>query len=58
MHIIVWLLLIARDLCRWYPFSLVLVLLLGAANNGSLTLANSLIQLLVPDELRGRVMSL
>lgn len=52
------LLLIALSFSRWYPLSLVLVLLVGAANNGYLTLANSLIQLIVPDELRGRVMSL
>ena len=52
------LLLVALAFSRWYPLSLLLVLLVGVTNTGYMTLANSLIQLLVPDELRGRVMSL
>ena len=56
--IIFGLLLIALALSTWYPLFLLLVLLVGGTNSGYLTLANTLIQLLVPDELRGRVMSL
>lgn len=52
------LLLVIFALSNWYLLSLVLVALIGAANNGYLTLTNSLIQLLVPEKIRGRVMSL
>lgn len=51
-------LIIALALSNWYQLSMILVFFIGAANIGFLTLVNSLIQLLVPDELRGRVLSL
>jgi len=52
------LLLIALSLSSWYPLFITLIFLAGVANSGYLTLTNTLIQLLVPDNLRGRVMSL
>lgn len=42
----------------WYPLSLFLVFVAGAANRGYLTLVNSLLVSIVPEELRGRVLSL
>lgn len=51
-------LLSALAFSNWYPVSIILVFLAGVANSGYLTLTNTLVQLLVPDELRGRVMSL
>lgn len=45
-------------LSRWLALSLVLMVGIGALNTGYMTLTNVLVQSLVPDELRGRVMSL
>lgn len=52
------LLLIALAVSPWYQVFLILALLIGVANSGYLTMTNAVIQSLVPDELRGRVMSL
>jgi MFS family permease len=52
------LLLVALALSRWYLLSVALALLGGATNISYLILANSLIQLQVSDQMRGRVMSI
>jgi MFS family permease len=43
---------------QWFPLSLLIFAIIGVAGFGQLTLANSLLQMIVPNELRGRVMSL
>jgi MFS family permease len=52
------LLLIAFSFTRALPLSLVALAVVGAANITVLNMANSLVQTLTPDALRGRVMSL
>jgi predicted MFS family arabinose efflux permease len=44
-------------LSRWLPLSCVLIFLAGAAIMGSASLMLSLVQLIVSDQMRGRVMS-
>ncbi len=43
---------------RWLPLSLLLLFCLGMAQILVMNLANAMVQLLVPDELRGRVMGI
>jgi MFS family permease len=50
-------LLFGFSLVRWFPLSLVMMLGVGAALIQIMNLANALVQTLVPDRLRGRVMS-
>lgn len=50
-------LLIAFTAARWLPLSMVLMALTGWAGVTTMALTNTLIQSIVPDELRGRVMS-
>lgn len=52
------LVLVAFARSTWLPLSLILIFIAGAANRGYLTLVNSSLVSLVPEELRGRVMSL
>jgi len=40
---------------RWFPLSVAMLLLTGAMDNISVVVRQSLIQLLTPDEMRGRV---
>jgi sugar phosphate permease len=40
---------------RWFPLSLAMLFLTGALDNVSVVIRHSLIQLLTPDEMRGRV---
>jgi MFS family permease len=51
-------LLLAFSFARWLPLSLLLMLGVGAALIQVMNLANALVQTLVPDHLRGRVMGL
>jgi len=51
-------LLFAFSFARWFPLSLLLMLGVGAALIQIMNLANALVQSLVPDHLRGRVMGL
>ncbi|MCS6880802.1 MAG: MFS transporter [Oscillochloridaceae bacterium] len=51
------LLLIAFSASRWMPLSLLLIGLTGWAGVTTMALTNTLIQAIVPDRLRGRVMS-
>jgi MFS family permease len=51
-------LLFAFSFARWFPLSLLLMLGVGAALIQIMNLANALVQTLVPDRLRGRVMGL
>lgn len=50
-------LMIAFSLSRWLPLSLLLIALAGWAGVTTMALTNTLIQSIVPDTLRGRVMS-
>ncbi len=50
-------LMIAFSLSRWLPLSLLLIALAGWAGVTTMALTNTLIQSIVPDGLRGRVMS-
>ncbi len=50
-------LLIAFSASRWLPLSLLLIALAGWAGVTTMALTNTLIQSIVPDRLRGRVMS-
>ena len=50
------LLLIAFAYSQWYPVSMGLILLLGIANQLYMTTVYTVLQMHVPDELRGRVM--
>ncbi len=52
------LLLIAFTMVRSVPISLFLLVLIGITNFGQLTLSNSIMQMIVPNELRGRILSL
>jgi MFS family permease len=51
-------LLLGFSFARWFPLSLLLMLGVGAALIQIMNLANALVQSLVPDRLRGRVMGL
>jgi MFS family permease len=42
-------------LSRWYPLSLTALFLIGALDNISVVIRHTLVQLLTPDEMRGRV---
>jgi MFS family permease len=46
---------IVFGLSRWYPLSLAMLFLTGALDNISVVVRHSLVQLLTPDEMRGRV---
>lgn len=48
---------VAFALSRWFPLSCVLIFIGGAATMASASLMLSLVQLIVTDEMRGRVMS-
>ncbi len=48
---------VAFALSRWLPLSCVLIFIAGAAIIGSASLMISLVQLIVSDQMRGRVMS-
>jgi MFS family permease len=51
-------LLIGFSLSPWYVLSLVLVFIINIANQLYITLINTIVQLKLPDELRGRVMGI
>jgi MFS family permease len=51
-------LIILFALSRAFPLSLALLFLMGAFNSAYMTTVNTLLQSLVPDELRGRVMGI
>ena len=51
-------LLIGFSLSPWYALSLVLVFIINIANQLYITLINTILQLKLPDELRGRVMGI
>ena len=51
-------LIVLFSLSRFYPLSLVLLFTMGAVNSAYMTTVNTLLQSLVPDELRGRVMGI
>jgi MFS family permease len=46
---------IVFGLSRWYPLSLAMLVLAGAFDNISVVVRNTLVQLLTPDSMRGRV---
>lgn len=48
---------VAFALSRWLPLSCILIFIAGAAIMASASLMLSLVQLIVPDQMRGRVMS-
>jgi glycerol-3-phosphate dehydrogenase len=48
---------VVLGLSRWYPLSLAMMLVAGLGGIAMAATANTTIQLSVPDELRGRVMS-
>ena len=50
------LLIIAFSFSTWYPLSLAIILLMGLANQLYMTTVFTVLQLHLPDELRGRVM--
>ncbi len=52
------LLLLSFAFIRWLPLSMVMLFAVGVATMLIFNLANALVQTLVPDELRGRVMSI
>jgi len=57
MNLVCPMLLLAFALSRFYPLSLALLILIGLTANPQLSLVNALIQTHVPNDLRGRVMS-
>ena len=52
------LLIVAFAFSPWYPLSLALILLMGLANQTYMTTVNTVLQMHLPDELRGRVMGI
>jgi hypothetical protein len=46
---------IAFGLSRWFPLSLAMMCLIGAADNVSVVVRHTLVQMLTPDAMRGRV---
>jgi hypothetical protein len=46
---------IGLGLSRWFPVSLVMMFLIGAFDNVSVVVRHTLVQMLTPDEMRGRV---
>ncbi|MBI2942425.1 MAG: MFS transporter [Chloroflexi bacterium] len=50
--------LVALSLVRWFPLAMLVLVVIGVVSFGQMTLTNSLLQMTVPNELRGRVMSL
>lgn len=52
------LLLMAFSFSQWFPVSLALILLMGLANQTYMTTINTVLQMHLPDDLRGRVMGI
>lgn len=46
---------IGLGLSRWFPLSLAMMFLIGALDNVSVVVRHTLVQMLTPDEMRGRV---
>jgi MFS family permease len=49
---------IAFAMSSWYPLSIVLIMIAGGCSQAYFTTSTALLQTIVPDELRGRIMSI